>query len=43
MNLNGAVFYGTPPQKSLPEQLAKLSIMQKTEPPHTQCGKQSEK
>lgn len=25
--LNGAVFYGTPPQKSLPEQLAELNIV----------------
>lgn len=25
--LSGAVFYGTPPQKSLPEQLEQLSFM----------------
>lgn len=24
--LNGAVFYGTPPQKSLPDQLAQLNM-----------------
>lgn len=37
--LNGAVFYGTPPQKSLPEQLARLNIMYKTEPPQKHCSK----